>query len=161
MPDLVTHTTIGYLIRNRNWTKHILLLFLIGTIFPDLLSRTFMITFPELKWFFHAFHTPIVIVLFALLFSLLFERSLRWLVFKYVLLGAAFHCFLDLFQLGVSETAYLWFFPITVTYDIQIGLFWAEDTLILTPLFTLLFLISYFYEDKIREKISKIFKPKK
>jgi len=157
MPDLVTHTTIGYLIRNRNWTKHILLLFIIGTIFPDILSRTFMIILPDFKWFFHAFHTPIVIVLFTLLFSLFFAKSLRFMVIKYVLLGAAFHCFLDLFQKGVSDTAYLWLFPFSSTIDFQLGLFWAEDTLILTPLFSLLFLISFFWE----EKTGSYFKKKK
>lgn len=149
MPDLVTHTTIGYLVRNRKWTKPILLLFIIGTILPDVLSRTFMIIFPQLKWFFHAFHTPIVIILFTLLFSLIFEKSLRLIVFKYVLLGAFFHCLLDFFQTGVSDTAYLWFFPFSATYDFRIGIFWAEDTLVLTPLFTSIFLISFFWEDKI------------
>jgi hypothetical protein len=149
MPDLVTHTTIGYLVRNRKWDKYKLLFFMIGTVFPDVLSRTFMITFPDLRWFFHAFHTPIVILLFAYLFSIFFEKSMQWLVFKFVILGSAFHCFLDLFQIGISDTAYLWLFPITVNYDFQIGLFWSEDTMIMTPLFTVLFLISFLWEDKI------------
>ncbi len=153
MPDLVTHTTIGYLLRNRKWSSHILLLFIIGTILPDILSRPFMIMFPDYKWFFHAFHTPIVLVLFIALISLLFERSLRLIAFKYILLGAAFHCFMDMFQIGISDTAYLWFFPISSTFDYQIGLFWAEDSLVMTPLFLLLFFISYKWEDKIIKKL--------
>ena len=91
MPDVVTHTTIGYLVRNRKWDKYILLFFIIGTALPDILSRTFMIIFPTAKWFFHAFHTPVVLILFILLISLLFEESLRRHVFKYLLYGTGFH----------------------------------------------------------------------
>jgi len=158
MPDLVTHATVSYLVRSRKWDKYKLLFFLIGTVYPDLLSRTFMIIFPDLRWFFHAFHTPIVIILTTYLFSIFFERSLQWLVFKFVLLGAAFHCFLDIFQTGVSDTAYLWFFPFSINYDFQIGLFWAEDTLMLTPLFAVLFLVSFFREDKIVNIFMKRYK---
>jgi hypothetical protein len=149
MPDLLTHTTIGYLVRNRKWDKYKLLFFLIGTVFPDVLSRPFMIILPDYRWFFHAFHTPVVVLLFTYLFSIFFERPMQWLVFKLVLLGSAFHFFLDLFQISISDMAYLLFFPITVNYDFLISILWSEDILILTPVFTLLFLISFFWEDRI------------
>lgn len=149
MPDLVTHTTFGYLVRNRRWDVHTLILFMMGTMLPDVFSRTFIIIFKEYRGFFHAWHTPIVIILLSALISILFEKGMRKQVFKYLLLGSAFHCLLDLFQLSVNDTAYLWFFPFSSTFDIQIGLFWAEDTLALTPLFILLFFISYKWERKI------------
>lgn len=149
MPDLVTHTTLGYLVRDRRWDVHVLILFMIGTMLPDVFSRTFIILFKDYRWFFHAWHTPVVIILLSALISLLFVSDMRKQVFKFLLLGSAFHCLLDLFQTGISDTAYLWFFPFSSKFDFQIGLFWAEDTLSLTPLFVLLFLISYKWESKI------------
>ncbi len=58
MPEIITHTTFAYLIRKRNWDIHFLILFLLGAMLPDLLTRPFT-TFFKPEQFYKCFSYPI------------------------------------------------------------------------------------------------------
>lgn len=148
MPDLITHSVLVYTLRNRSVKSEELVLLIIGAILPDLVTRPFMIIFPPAKYFFHAFHTPVALILIILLISYLFEECYRAKVMKLLSLGVASHLFLDLFQYSVGNRGYSWFFPFSY-FDFRIGLFMPEDSLYILPLLMIILGIdSYVYQNK-------------
>ena len=137
MPDLVTHLSVGYLVRQG--TKRIeqmVALFYLGTILPDVLTRPVNILQPRLYWLVMPLHTPLALTLVCLLLSYLFAETVRREVFLTLLFGVYLHLFLDLFQKSIGP-AYPWLFPFSWR-SFQIGLFWPEDSLVLLPVWGLL-----------------------
>jgi len=138
----MTHTASAYLLCRIINIKRYLVIFLVGTILPDILTRG--VFYPAKFFLFHSYwvkenlwyltqpiHTPIGIILVCLLLSYLFEEYQRRTIFIFLCLGAFFHLFLDLFQKN-NTNAYLWFFPFSWK-SYQIGLFWPEKTLLCIP----------------------------
>lgn len=156
MPDLVTHTIFAYIIRKRKWTPHFLIIFLIGAMLPDLVSRPFTILFDEYQYLFNTFHTPIALILISYLISLFFSDDIKRKVFVILLFGVFTHLFLDLFQINVKTEGYGWLFPFS-KFDFQIGLFWAEDSLLVLHWTIAIFLIDIIFE----KRIFKFFRSKR
>ncbi|MBP7496919.1 MAG: metal-dependent hydrolase [Bacteroidales bacterium] len=145
MPDLITHTAFAYFIRKRYWSGFYITVFIIGAVLPDVFSRLRIIA-DDYHWFLSTFHTPFVLILLSLLISRFFAPGLRKRVFKILLMGVASHFVLDILQLGIDDKGNNLFFPFT-DWDIQLGIFWPEDSLLLIPFilcyFLILFLIKY------------------
>lgn len=159
MPDLITHSVTAYLIRNRRLTMPDLIIYIFGSLLPDLATRPFMIIYPPLRYYLHTFHTPVAMLLIIYLIGNFFEDSIKYRVMKLMGLGVLTHFFLDLFQASVGFRGYSWFFPFTY-WDFNFGLFWPEDSVQFIPVFILLFFIDYFYTNyqnrKKREDLKKV-----
>ncbi|NOY58612.1 MAG: hypothetical protein GXO75_06730 [Calditrichaeota bacterium] len=155
MPDLITHTAAAYFIMRPGKFARFRVAFYVGTILPDILSRPFYILKPELYRYTIAIHTPVFIVLFCFLFAEFFNREIRKDVRNFLLLGAALHFFLDLFQRHLL-TGYLWFFPFSYK-SFEIGLYWPETPLYFIPLWVgIIFVIEgmrYFRQRRGFEKL--------
>ncbi len=141
MPELVTHAIAGCLLARR----HLVLVF-VGALLPDLLTRIPNALFSFLKiaggedWV-RPLHSPVPLVLVALLLSFLFDSSIRRQVFSALMLGIMSHLVLDFFQRRtpdpgwqiVPERGYQWLFPFS-QFDFQFGLYGPEASLLLLPL---------------------------
>lgn len=151
MPDLITHTIVAYLVRNRNIKIHNLIIYLLGAMLPDLATRPFMIIFPPLRHFFHAFHTPIALAIIIIVISYFFEESKQRLVIFLLSLGTLTHLFLDAMQQGVADRGYGWLFPFSYI-DFRFGLFWPEDSISVLPFIILIFLADFLISRKNKNK---------
>lgn len=132
MPDLITHTLIVYPLKKK-FPKNILFT-LIGTILPDILGRIPGILFPNsdiIGNYQAVIHTPIALLLFIYSFSLFFPQKVRFIVFKFIFLGASIHLLLDMFQ-QTATFSYLWFFPFSFSW-FQIPLIWPDETIYSIP----------------------------
>jgi hypothetical protein len=154
MPELITHTIFAYLIRRRKWTIHFIIIFLFGAMLPDLVSRPFIVIFENFQYFFATFHTPIALILICYLISLLFADEIMKKVFLLLLFGVLTHLFLDLFQINIKSQGYGWLFPFS-NFDFQIGLFWAEDSILVLHWTIAIFLIDFLFEKRIIKLFSK------
>ncbi len=132
MPDLITHGAFAYAATRSPRFDRFRVIFYLGTILPDLITRPFYIINPHLYPYTVAVHTPIFMILFCLLVAEFFIEPLRKPVRLYLLAGVFLHFFLDFFQRHI-ETGYLWLFPFSWK-TFEIGLFWPETPLMLTPL---------------------------
>lgn len=135
MPDLITHSAFSYLVSRSNRFDRFRILFYIGTVLPDVLSRPIYIINPFWYPYSTAVHTPVFLTLFCLLAAEFFAADLRRSVRLYLLAGVYVHFLLDFFQRHI-ETGYLWLFPFSWS-TFEIGLFWPETPLMLTPLWLL------------------------
>jgi hypothetical protein len=144
MPDLITHTVAAYMIRKRSISTPDLLLYILGAMLPDLATRPFMIMFPPSRYFFHTFHTPVAMMLIVYLISQFFEESIKYRVMKLLSLGVLTHFFLDFFQASVGARGYSWFFPFSY-WDLNLGLFWPEDSITVLPIVIAVFLVDFIY----------------
>lgn len=147
MPDLATHVLAAYIVKKAARIK-LLVLFLLGTILPDILSRPFYIPIPSLFWFVKPFHSVFVIIMVCLLLSYFFPETGRKNAFNILLAGALFHLFLDLFQMSIYP-GYVWFFPLS-TYSFTIGLFWPGEPIFALPLLAFISLAVYLKTKKTR-----------
>jgi len=139
MPDLVTHFTVAYCFtRPARWARF-RVIFYLGTILPDLITRPLYILFPSTAYYVYSLHSPIMIVIVSLLISQIFERNIRRHVLLFLLLGTALHFVLDLLQKQVLD-AYYWLFPFSWK-TCNLGLFWPEDALTLLPVWVCLIII--------------------
>ncbi|MFC1889456.1 zinc dependent phospholipase C family protein [Thermodesulfobacteriota bacterium] len=132
MPDLITHISVASILFRVSRASSHLVLFLLGTTLPDLLTRTFYILFPVTKWLLTPFHTPIGFTLVSLLAALFFAREIRAGVFFTLLAGGGLHMFLDAFQVGVGGVSYLWAFPFH-EWSETFGFIGPEDSLYAAP----------------------------
>ena len=132
MPDLVTHTAAAYLVSRSERFQRFRVLFYVGTILPDILSRPLYILWPDLFFYTVAIHTPVFILLFTLLVGEFFQPALRQTVRLYLLAGIALHFLLDLFHRYLL-TGYYWLFPFSWSFC-EIGLFWPETPVRFIPL---------------------------
>jgi hypothetical protein len=106
--------------------------FLIGTILPDVLTRPVYIVFPSLHWFVMPLHTPIGLFLVCQLISRFLPPQQQRPVFYNLMGGAVLHLLLDICQKQMGDGYHL-FFPFSWS-SFEIGLFWAETSLYLLPL---------------------------
>jgi hypothetical protein len=132
VPDLVTHTALGYFI-TRKWPHAALaLLFLVGNMLPDLMTRPAYILFPATYWWVYPFHTPLGAVVLCWGAAGLFRKPDRRTVFLVLTAGCMTHFVLDAFQKHAG-VGYLWFSPFSWRFT-DGGLFWPEDALRWLPL---------------------------
>jgi hypothetical protein len=131
MPDLITHTAMVYVLVRPWWRQSVRVLFYIGALLPDVLSRPFYILWPALSPFTVALHTPIFVLLFVLFIAQWFTAPLRPLVRATLLSGCALHFLLDIFQKHI-DGGYLLLFPFSWRFT-DFGLFWPEATTQFAP----------------------------
>jgi hypothetical protein len=145
MPDLITHTAIAHLIRrpfeSGNPSKNpaqTRILFLVGVMLPDLMSRPWYILFPAVHDWVVAFHTPAGMLAACAAASLLFERCMRRKAFLWLFLGTVLHFAADGLQKQVTGNNF-WLFPFSWK-NFGIGLFWAGDAIPFVPVWIVLVL---------------------
>lgn len=100
MPDLMTHTVSAFLIFPKKGKKDLLMLFVLGAAFPDLISRTFLVLAPgpDWEWPFYVCHSPVVMLFATAIFVQFFVPEKRKLYFGVLFLGECLHWFMDTFQ---------------------------------------------------------------
>ncbi|MFH1941821.1 MAG: metal-dependent hydrolase [bacterium] len=134
MPDLVTHIAFSHLVRRpfeikQSGKSHLpfrILLYL-GTILPDITTRSLYIVFPSTHDWTYPLHTPVGALVLCGIIALLFESSLRKKAFANLSTGAGLHFVLDSFQKQLIG-GYPWLFPFSWK-PIGIGLLWSDDIL--------------------------------
>lgn len=136
MPDLITHTAIPYLFKDRLHISKGTPVFLVGALLPDIISRIPLLLFPELFWIYATWHSPVLLILFTYLFSLFFDNE-RSRIFYLLCFGSAIHLFLDLFQKSMTNGGYFLLFPFSWT-DWQFNILWSGEIMVLIPLWLLL-----------------------
>lgn len=160
MPELITHSLVGYVVAKSFRKSRFVVIVLIGAVLPDVLTRVpYMVlgyvgdSFASYNDFFHSLHSPFPLLLVCLIISYLFAEEIRVKVFFGLLVGAGTHLFLDMMQrtiigLGYQKlpiAEYSWLFPFS-WHSFQIGLFWPEDSLyavpVLVPCVLLIFFLS-------------------
>jgi len=151
VPDLITHTVAAYIIRKRKISVHNLILYLIGSMLPDLVTRPFMIAIPSLRHYFHAFHTPAALAIIIIMISYLFEEINQRKVILLLSLGTLTHLLLDSFQASVGDRGYSWLFPFSYS-DFNFGLFWPEDSISILPAVVIIFLADFFITKRIKNR---------
>jgi membrane-bound metal-dependent hydrolase YbcI (DUF457 family) len=137
MPDLLTHTLFVY--PAKKWLPEKIIFLLIGAILPDILGRTLGVFISDstiVGWYQVAIHTPMCLALFVYSLSFFFPQKERKTVFLFIILGAASHLFLDLFQ-KTTTFGYLWLFPFSFS-SFNIPLFWPDESIFLIPMFILI-----------------------
>ena len=153
MPDLFFHLTSvsinpKYLER---WKISILIQ---GTLLPDIVGRipSLLSSFfgiHEHRWIV-PLHTPVCLILFCYLICLFFHESLRFAIFKLLVLGAGIHLFWDVLQEQFFFSDYYLFYPISL-YAPKIDLFYYNHSVYLFPLL-LLYMLYYINKYYIRKK---------
>ena len=127
MPDLVTHTALGYFVVRRWRHAAYAFLFLIGNMMPDLMTRPFYIIYSPSFWWVYPFHTPLGALVACWGITGLFKKGDRRPVFLAVAGGSMTHLVLDIFQKHAGM-GYIWFSPFSWVFT-DWGLFWPEDAL--------------------------------
>ncbi len=146
MPDLLTHVTSGYLVRQITAGRLHLGVLTLGVILPDVVTRPVYIIWPEAYWFVKPLHTPLGLVLLSVAVSGFFAARDRRQALINLLAGNALHLALDLLQKHLVG-GYALLFPFTWR-SWEIGLVWPEQTLIGLPVWLGVALIVYFYGRK-------------
>ena len=131
MPDLITHTAVAYFILRPKIFARYRVIFYLGTILPDLISRPIYILFPKIVDYTIATHTPVFSLLVCLLLTQLFAQKIQRVVFLYLACGGALHFLLDILQRHLA-TGYTLLFPFSWK-SFEIGLVWPEQTVTLIP----------------------------
>lgn len=138
MPDLVTHVALGHILRRPyealrpdpdDASKR--LLFYLGIILPDVLSRPLYILFPGVHDWVVAFHTPAGLLAASGLLASRFEKPFRGVVFRFLAGGGLFHFLTDCFQKQVTGNNF-WLFPFSY-HNFGYGLFWAGEAMTFAP----------------------------
>jgi len=149
MPDLITHVALSHILRRpfdrgRRMSEVLpfRVLFYLGIILPDILTRPWYILFPVTHNWTLCFHTPLGMGLTAGILAMFFESSIRKIAFKNLTLGAGTHFILDTLQKKITGDNY-WFFPVTWK-SVEHGIAWAEDYVDLIPLWLGLVLLVEF-----------------
>ena len=126
MPDLVTHSFAAWLFtRPGHWQKAPLLFFL-GAILPDLVSRPIYILFPMKQEYTVGMHTPLFTILTGLLAAEGMAPELRRIARLSISGGIVLHFGLDIMQRHLVG-GYYWFFPFSWR-SFELGWFWPETT---------------------------------
>ena len=133
MPDLVTHSTVAWLLARRWRRAGPLVLVLLGAQLPDLLTRVpgIFLDKASLRWF-DPLHSPVGVLLVSLLVAQLFRVDLRRQAFACFFFGGATHLLLDAFQFNLCGS-YHWLFPWS-TWNGQIGILPIEAAVATIPL---------------------------
>ena len=143
MPDLITHVALSHLVirpfdlgASNSKPFSIWILFYLGTMLPDLLTRPWYILFPVTKDWTLVFHTPLGMLITSGCIALLFTPHLRKSAFLNLIGGGGLHFLLDSLQKQIYGNNF-WLFPLSYK-NFEIGIAWAEDFLNLIPLWILL-----------------------
>lgn len=138
MPDLITHVAVSHLIKRpfelRYTEKQMVpfrILFYLGIVLPDILTRPWYILFPVTEDWTVFFHTPLGMLLIISLISLFLEPSLRRKAFINLSAGVGFHFLLDALQKQVTGNNY-WLFPFSWK-NFGYGIMWADEFMDLIP----------------------------
>ena len=153
MPDLITHMAGAYLVKKGFRITKFLVLFYLGAMLPDLVSRPFHIIWPQTLFASQAFHSPVGSFLICWLVSLFFREDQRKPVFWLLLSGSIVHLIMDAGQMHLIG-GYLWFFPFSMK-TFTAGLFWPEDSVRFLPYTMIFVLIVVGYSKWRREKVPK------
>jgi hypothetical protein len=161
MPDLITHTAIAYLARRPfEFLKPsadpapVRILFYIGVMLPDLMSRPWYILSPAVHDWMVAFHTPFGMLVACASASLLFKRTMRKKAFGWLFLGTVLHFAVDCLQKQVTGNNF-WLFPFSWK-NFGIGLFWAGEALPFVPVWiALVLLMEFFFRRKESNRIRR------
>ncbi len=116
MPDLMTHVAISHLIKRPFEFKQensdavpIRILFYLGTILPDVLSRPWYILISVTGEWVVLYHTPFGLILISSLLALFFDPTIRKKAWINLTAGGLFHFLLDSFQKQIlSGVSWLW-----------------------------------------------------
>ena len=135
MPDLITHTASTYFISSFRKNDAYRIFFYLGIILPDIITRPIYIIWPSLYKYTVAMHTPVFLVFVVLLAGEFFRPSVRYTFYSNTFFGVFLHLLLDFFQKHLAK-GYYWFFPFSWK-SFEIGLFWPEIPLLLSPLWIL------------------------
>lgn len=146
MPDLCTHFLTAHVLKrgpdffsSKTSPIHPRIVFYMGTLLPDLLSRPWYILFPPLKDWVIAMHTPMGALLAFAILSYFFEPGFRRSVFLNLCGGGALHFLLDAFQKQILGNNF-WLFPFSWK-DFGFDVFWAGDVIPFVPLWIFLFIV--------------------
>ncbi len=132
MPDLATHVAGAYLV-NRGWKiGRGAVIFYLGALLPDLITRPFHILFPRLLPATLGLHAPIPILIACCLISLFFRADQRRPVFWLLFSGSLLHFLMDTAQKHLAG-GYLWLFPFS-SRKYSWGFIWPEDSIRYFPL---------------------------
>ena len=143
MPDLVTHVSLAYFLkRPKAWARY-RVFFYIGAILPDILTRPLYILFPPLYMVIYSLHTPFVVAVLCLLFTMFFEIKHRPGIRLNLFLGIGTHFGLDLLQKSVT-VSYYWLFPFSFR-SFSLGIFWPDESVRLVPFWVILILSTEAY----------------
>lgn len=149
MPDLVTHFAGAYLV-NRGWKiGRGAVIFYLGAMLPDLITRPFHILFPRLLPATLGLHSPTGAFLACCLISLFFRSDQRRPVFWLLFSGSLLHFLMDTAQKHLTG-GYLWLFPFS-SRRITVGFIWPEDSIRFLPV-TLLIVALVFALSRWRER---------
>ena len=143
MPDLVTHLASAYLLKKFTRLSRGVVLFYLGALLPDLLSRPLHLVRPAIYPATQPLHSPVGAFLSCWLISLFFRSDQRKSVFFLLFSGSLLHFGLDILQKHLVG-GYLWLFPLSLQ-PYSIGYFWPEDALFVLPYTILLVLIVYLF----------------
>ena len=144
MPDLISHCLVSRILFLGKFKKY-LLLFLIGAILPDVLTRAPLFFFSgcyRCAWWIGVFHSPFPLFFVVLLFSLFFKRVKE--AFGALFLGVLLHLFFDSFQRHLGG-GYYWLFPFSFQ-TAEWGLIWPETSLSFIPPLLLITILVYGFE---------------
>lgn len=144
MPDLVTHSLVGYLAGFRLRSRRMLLWLVAGSILPDAASVSVLFAgrlghrllgdvVPAWIWNgSYAFHMPIPFALLCWFLVLWVPERQRPTLLPPLLLGGWLHLGLDYLQLHVGPDPYHPFYPAT-SWGWEAGWFWTETSLYAVP----------------------------
>lgn len=154
MPDLFTHAAAAHLAARRWFPRPAAILFLIGTLLPDVLSRPFYILFPTLHWWVMPLHTPVGIAVVGWVIAGGFKTAERKIVFSALGAGAMFHFLLDAPQKHIAA-GYFWLFPFSWT-TYEWGWWWSEDSVHIVPFMAVLVIaVEVFIYFRARRRVAK------
>jgi hypothetical protein len=138
VPDLVTHTVIAHLVRRpfdfvepARTVPSLRVLFYLGTVLPDLLTRPWYILYPATHDWTFPFHTPAGALLACGLIALLFEPGLQKKAFSLLAMGSVLHFVLDGFQKQIIGNNF-WLYPFSWK-DFGYGVIWAGEIIRYIP----------------------------
>lgn len=129
MPDLVIHLAAARvaLIPLRTaapWRA----LFYLGSCFPDVLYRAFVIGTASDDWYAEAAHAPIVQALWAYLLAMTFREGVRGRAWLSLAAGMWLHDLLDAFKDSLDRGVICWAYPFSMERS-RIGFLVAEESL--------------------------------
>lgn len=117
MPDLITHMVFSHFlirifeqIKNHGKFGPFRVLFYIGVLLPDILTRPCYILFADTYAWTVAIHTPAGSIVTCAIIAMLFDLKIRKNVFVFLLAGILSHFMLDSLQKQLINNNY-WFFP--------------------------------------------------
>lgn len=144
MPDLITHSLVGYLAGLRLRSPRTLLWLVGGSILPDVVSVGVLLAgrvgqrlvgdvIPHWIWDgSYVFHMPIPYFVLCWLLVLLVPERHRSALFPPLLLGGWLHMLLDYLQLHVGPDPYHPLYPVS-SWGWEAGWFWTETSLYVVP----------------------------